>query len=101
MTDKKTIAEQTARIYLDTGAVRFMTDKPFIFTSGWASPVYNDSRWLISFPHVRAPLVKLMIAGIDRAIGRDKIDGVAGGETAGIPFAAWVSDKLHLPMQYV
>ena len=46
--DKKTIAELTARMYLDTGAVRFMTDKPFIFTSGWASPVYNDSRWLIS-----------------------------------------------------
>ena len=37
-------------MYLDVGAVRFMQDKPFIFTSGWASPVYNDSRWLISFP---------------------------------------------------
>ena len=48
--DRKTIAELTARMYLDVGAVRFMTDKPFIFTSGWASPVYNDSRWLISFP---------------------------------------------------
>ena len=42
ITDAKTIAEQTARMYLDVGAVRFMTDKPFIFTSGWASPVYND-----------------------------------------------------------
>jgi len=99
--DRKTIAELTARMYLDTGAVRFMTDKPFIFTSGWASPVYNDSRWLISFPDVRATLMDLMIAGIDRDIGRDKIDAVAGGETAGIPFAAWVADRLHLPMQYV
>jgi orotate phosphoribosyltransferase len=99
--DRKTIAELTARMYLDTGAVRFMTDKPFIFTSGWASPVYNDSRWLISFPDVRAMLMDLMIAGIDRDIGRDNIDAVAGGETAGIPFAAWVADRLHLPMQYV
>ena len=99
--DRKTIAELTARMYLDTGAVRFMTDKPFIFTSGWASPVYNDSRWLISFPDVRATLMDLMIAGIDRDIGRNKIDAVAGGETAGIPFAAWVADRLHLPMQYV
>ena len=99
--DRKTIAELTARMYLDTGAVRFMTDKPFIFTSGWASPVYNDSRWLISFPDVRTTLMDLMIAGIDRDIGRDKIDAVAGGETAGIPFAAWVADRLHLPMQYV
>jgi orotate phosphoribosyltransferase len=44
--DNKTIAELTAKMFLDVGAVRFMQDKPFIFTSGWASPVYNDCRWL-------------------------------------------------------
>jgi orotate phosphoribosyltransferase len=99
--DKKTIAELAARMYLDTGAVRFMTDKPFIFTSGWASPVYNDSRWLISFPDVRSTLMDFAVAAISRDIGRDQIDAVAGGETAGIPFAAWVADRLNLPMQYV
>ncbi len=99
--DKKTIAELTARMYLDTGAVRFMADKPFIFTSGWASPVYNDSRWLISFPAVRSTLMDFAIAAISRDIGREQIDAVAGGETAGIPFAAWVADRLNLPMQYV
>jgi orotate phosphoribosyltransferase len=99
--DKKAIAELTARMYLDVGAVRFMQDKPFIFTSGWASPVYNDSRWLISFPDVRATMMDFAIATIDRDIGRGEIDSVAGGETAGIPFAAWVADRLHLPMQYV
>ena len=99
--DKKTIAELAARMYLDTGAVRFMSDKPFIFTSGWASPVYNDSRWLISFPDVRSTLMDFAVAAITRDIGRDKIDTVAGGETAGIPFAAWVADRLNLPMQYV
>lgn len=99
--DKKTIAELTARMYLDTGAVRFMSDKPFIFTSGWASPVYNDSRWLMSFPDVRSTLMGFAVHSIERDIGRKKIDAVAGGETAGIPFAAWVADRLHLPMQYV
>jgi orotate phosphoribosyltransferase len=78
-----------------------MTDKPFIFTSGWASPVYNDSRWLISFPDVRTILMDFAVATIDRDIGRTAIDAVAGGETAGIPFAAWVADRMHLPMQYV
>jgi orotate phosphoribosyltransferase len=101
ISDPKTIAAETARMYLDTGAVRFMTDKPFIFTSGWASPVYNDSRWLISFPDVRTMLMDFAVTTIDRDIGRDKIDAVAGGETAGIAFAAWVADRLHLPMQYV
>ncbi len=99
--DRKTIAERTAQFYLATGAVCFMQDKPFIFTSGWASPVYNDSRWLISFPDVRSTLMDFAVATIDRDIGRDKIDAVAGGETAGIAFAAWVADRLHLPMQYV
>jgi orotate phosphoribosyltransferase len=99
--DRKAIAAETARAYLDTGAVRFMADKPFIFTSGWASPVYNDSRWLISFPDVRTKLMDFAVATIDREIGRDRIDAVAGGETAGIPFAAWVAERLNLPMQYV
>src|SRR5262249_21224845 len=99
--DKKTIAELTARMYLDTGAVRFMSDKPFIFTSGWASPVYNDSRWLMSFPDVRSTLVVLAFHSTKRNSGRKKTEGVAGGEPAGIPFAAWVADRLHLPMQYV
>jgi orotate phosphoribosyltransferase len=99
--DKKTIAELTARMYIDCGAVRFMQDKPFIFTSGWASPVYNDSRWLISFPDVRSTLMDFAVHNIISDIGRDRIDAVAGGETAGIPFAAWVADRLNLPMQYV
>ena len=99
--DKKAIAELTARMYLDTGAVRFMEDKPFIFTSGWASPVYNDSRWLISFPEVRSMLMDFTVAQIRRDIGANALDAVAGGETAGIAFAAWVAERLGLPMQYV
>ena len=99
--DKKTIAELTARMYLDTGAVRFMEEKPFIFTSGWASPVYNDSRWLMSFPDVRSTLMDFAVHTITRDIGREKIEAVAGGETAGIAFAAWVADRLNVPMQYV
>ena len=55
--DKKAIAEQTAKMFLEVEAVRFMGDKPFIFTSGWASPVYIDCRRLISFPRVRQILI--------------------------------------------
>ena len=38
---------------------------------------------------------------ITRNIGFENIDSIAGGETAGIPFAAWIADRLMLPMQYV
>jgi len=47
--DKKVMAELTAKMLLEVDAVRFMADRPFIFTSGWASPVYTDCRRLISF----------------------------------------------------
>src|SRR6202142_4266868 len=94
ITDKKTIAEQTAKMYLDVRAVRFMEEKPFIFTSGWASPVYNDSRWLISVPQVRSAMMDFAVTTIDRDIGRGKFDTVAGGETAGIAFAAWGAERL-------
>ncbi|QRG07654.1 orotate phosphoribosyltransferase [Xanthobacter dioxanivorans] len=99
--DKATIAEQTARMLLEVEAVRFSSGEPFIFTSGWASPVYIDCRRLISFPRVRQTLVDFGISTIFREIGYEQFDAVVGGETAGIPFAAWVADRLMLPMQYV
>jgi len=98
---KKAMAELTARMLIEVEAVRFMTDKPFIFTSGWASPVYTDCRRLISFPRVRQSLMEFGAATLYREAGFECFDAVAGGETAGIPFAAWMADRLMLPMLYV
>ena len=99
--DKKVMAELTAKMLLEVEAVRFMEDKPFIFTSGWASPVYTDCRRLISYPRVRSTLIDFATATIVRDVGFEQFDTVAGGETAGIPYAAWIADRLALPMQYV
>jgi orotate phosphoribosyltransferase len=95
--DKAVVAELTAKMLLEVDAVRFMADKPFIYTSGWASPVYTDCRRLISFPRVRQQLIDFGVATLMREVGFEQFDAVAGGETAGIPFA----DRLMLPMQYV
>ena len=99
--DQKSIAELTAKMLIEVEAVRFMAEKPFIFTSGWASPVYTDCRRLISFPRVRRTLIEFGAATVERDAGFEQFDAVAGGETAGIPFAAWMADRLMLPMQYV
>src|SRR3984893_16249640 len=99
--DKKVMAELTAKMLLEVEAVRFMTDKPFIFTSGWASPVYTDCRRLISFPRVRRTLIDFGAETIERDVGFEQFDSVVGGATAGIPFAAWMAARLMLPMQYV
>jgi orotate phosphoribosyltransferase len=99
--DKTVMAELTAKMLLEVDAVRFMTDKPFTYTSGWASPVYTDCRRLIAFPRVRQTLIDFGVATVMREVGFEQFDAVAGGETAGIPFAAWMADRLMLPMQYV
>src|SRR2546423_5045478 len=99
--DRKVMAELTAKMLLGVEAARFMTNKPFIFTSGWASPVYTDCRRLISFPRVRQTLIDFATATIMRDAGFEQFDAVAGGETAGIPFAAWIADRLGPPMLYV
>ena len=95
------IADITARILLEIEAVLFRPDEPFIFTSGRASPVYVDCRKIISFPRARAQLMDFACDLIQRQAGYESIDCIAGGETAGIPFAAWIAERLGLPMLYV
>jgi orotate phosphoribosyltransferase len=99
--DRKAMAGRTAQMLLEVEAVRFMADKPFIFTSGWASPVYTDCRRLISFPEVRRSLIDFAATTLEQAVGPNAFDAVAGGETAGIAFAAWMAERLGLPMLYV
>ena len=94
-------AYRAAEILLDIEAVNFRPDDPYIFTSGRKSPSYIDCRRIISFPAARSELTRLAVELLDREVGRDEIDVVAGGETAGIPFAAWIADALALPMVYV
>lgn len=94
-------AETAARILLETKSVLFSPEKPFTFTSGRSSPVYIDCRRLISFPRARRKLMDMGTALIERAVGFEAVDAVAGGETAGIPFAAWISERMALPMLYI
>lgn len=65
------------------------------------SPVYTDMRKIIAYPETRRRLIDLAVETIEAEIGASTLDIVAGGETAGIPFAAWISDRLDLPMQYI
>jgi orotate phosphoribosyltransferase len=99
--DRVFIAETTARMLLEVKAVLFSQDKPFIFTSGWASPVYIDCRKLIFYPRIRTQLVDFAAATLSRDAGFEQFDVIAGGETAGIPYAAWIADRFGLPMQYI
>jgi orotate phosphoribosyltransferase len=94
-------ARTAARILIETESVLFRPDDPFTFTSGRKSPVYVDCRRLISFPEARSTLMALMADQIRKAVDVKTVASVAGGETAGIPFAAWIADRLELPMIYI
>ena len=78
-----------------------LADEPYTLTSGMKSPVYIDCRRLISFPRLRATLMDFAVATLQRNVGLEAFDAIAGGETAGIPFSAWIAERMGLPMNYV
>ncbi|UWR27715.1 orotate phosphoribosyltransferase [Sulfitobacter sp. S223] len=99
--DPSEIARLTARMLLEIGAVNFNTDTPYTLASGLPSPSYIDCRKLISYPRIRSTLMDFLTITVMRNAGFEAFDNIAGGETAGIPFAALVAERMALPMTYV
>lgn len=88
-----------AKFLWQTGAIKISIDNPFRMTSGKYSPFYIDCRVLISFPH---PMDIITIYA--HWLYEEKnleADYIAGGETAGIPFAAWLAERMKKPLIYV
>ena len=92
-------AANIAKILLDVGAVNLNIQQPFKFTSGILSPIYCDNRLVISFPEQRQLIIDAFIDTI--TTNNIHCDVIAGTATAGIPHAAWIADRLNLPMVYV
>jgi len=88
-----------AEILINIGSVRFSFENPFILTSGLKSPVYVDCRKIISFVNERNTILNLAIEYFKN--NNINFDILAGGETAGIPYAAFFSELLQKPMIYV
>jgi len=99
--DKAVMAELVAKMLWEIKAVHFSADKPYKLASGMASPVYIDCRKLISYPRIRSAVMDFAAAIVLREAGFEQFDVIAGGETAGIPFAAMLAERLALPMIYV
>ncbi|GHF55124.1 orotate phosphoribosyltransferase [Seohaeicola zhoushanensis] len=96
----KTTPEQArtaARLLVEAGALQFNDEVPFTYTSGLRGPVYVDCRRLIAFPAIRGALMDMMV----EQLKDEPFDVIAGGETAGIPFAAFVAERMNLPMAYI
>jgi orotate phosphoribosyltransferase len=99
--DQSEIARLSARMLLEIGAVHLNATEPFTLASGLPSPTYIDCRKLISYPRIRSTLMDFLTVTVMRNAGFEAFDNIAGGETAGIPFAALVAERMALPMTYV
>lgn len=88
-----------AKSLLDIAAIKLQPNDPFTWASGIKSPIYTDNRKTISFPDAR----RIIIDGLAALIKEQypNVEVIGGVATAGIPHAAWVAEKLDLPMIYV
>ena len=91
--------DQVAKILIDIKSVKFSFNNPFVLTSGHKSPVYVDCRKIISFRNER----NIILNYAEQYFKEKKLNFeiLAGGETAGIPYAAFLAERLQKKMIYV
>ena len=97
--DLDRLGRRLAARLLAIGAVAWSPEAPFTWASGLKAPLYCDNRRSIAYPDVR----RLITDGFADAIAQRHLapEVIAGTATAGIPHAAWLADRLGLPMAYV
>lgn len=98
MKSTNTDKAKVSKILFSIGSVIFRTRQPFRYSSGILSPIYTDNRLIMSHPKERKIIIDLLIKEIKK-IGVP--DVIAATATAGIPHAAFIAQKLNLPMVYV
>ena len=91
-------ADAVAEALIDAGCLKVRTDPPFRLSSGLLAPFYIDCRQVLGHPSARTIVAEAMVR---RARALPRCDVVAGGVTAGVPFATLLADRLALPLAYV
>ncbi len=95
----KILERHVAEKLLKIKAIKLQPANPFIWASGWKSPIYCDNRKTLSYPHIRS-FIKVELARVilEKYEGVDAIAGVA---TGAIAQGALVADILGLPFVYI
>jgi len=95
----KDTAEKTAELLLQINAIKLNPQTPFLWASGWKSPIYCDNRISLSFPPIRNYIRDEFAKHIENQFG--KPDVIAGVATGAIGIGVLVAEKLGLPFVYV
>jgi orotate phosphoribosyltransferase len=93
------LSQEIAQILLDVEAIKLQPKDPFIWASGWKSPIYCDNRVSLSFPEARTIIKNALVKLIQTEY--PEVEAIAGVATAGIPQGALVAEELGLPFIYV
>lgn len=92
-------AEKTAELLLQIKAIKLNPSIPFLWASGWKSPIYCDNRIILSFPAIRNYIKEEFSKQIEAIYG--KPDVIAGVATGAIGIGMLVAEELGLPFVYV
>ncbi len=84
---------------LKISAVKLQPANPFVWASGWNSPIYTDNRRTLSYPDTRT-FIKVELTRLVTEYFGD-VQAVAGVATGAIAQGALVADELDLPYVYV
>ncbi|CAM4079478.1 orotate phosphoribosyltransferase [Flavobacterium branchiophilum NBRC 15030 = ATCC 35035] len=95
----KDTAEKTAELLLQINAIKLNPRNPFLWASGWNSPIYCDNRLTLSFPAIRNYVRDEFVKNIEKKFG--KPDVIAGVATGAIGIGILVAESLGLPFVYV
>jgi orotate phosphoribosyltransferase len=99
MTVDKNSSRETAKALLQINAIKLQPNQPFIWASGWKSPIYCDNRIVLSFPIIRNYIREEMAKFIEQKYG--KPDVIAGVATGAIGIGMLVAEYLGVPFIYV
>lgn len=88
-----------AKQLLDIKAVKLSTEEPYVWASGWRSPIYCDNRKILSYPRLRKIIAK-SLANVVLTHHKD-VDVIAGVATGAVAWGILVAEILDLPFVYV
>jgi orotate phosphoribosyltransferase len=92
---EKSVAEKLLKIK----AVKLQPNNPFVWASGWNSPIYCDNRKTLSYPQIRS-FIKIELARLILEM-YPEVEVIAGVATGAIAQGALVADALGLPFVYI
>lgn len=94
-TSEKLLAEKLLQI----SAIKLQPNNPFVWASGWNSPIYTDNRKTLSYPDIRN-FIKVELSRIILE-HFPEVQCIAGVATGAIAMGGIVADTLALPYVYV